>query len=65
MKKYWIIAGAGLFLLVAAYLFTPESAVVMFQELVAAFGASPDLPSPAEASSAKAGGFGPQGGAGQ
>ena len=39
MQKLWIIAGAGLFLLVAAYLFTPESAVVMFKELVAAFGA--------------------------
>ncbi len=39
MQKLWIIAGAGLFLLVAAFLFTPESAVVMFKELVAAFGA--------------------------
>ena len=65
MQKLWIIAGAGLFLLVAGYMFAPESAVVMFQELVAAFGASPDLPSPAEANPAKAGGFGPQGGTGQ
>ncbi len=39
MQKIWIIADVGLFLLVAAYLFTPESAAVMFKELVAAFGA--------------------------
>ncbi|MCH8197698.1 MAG: hypothetical protein IH904_06405 [Proteobacteria bacterium] len=58
----WIIAGAGLFLLVAAYMFAPESAVVMFQELVAAFGPSPGLSSPADPSPE---GFGPQGGTGQ
>ena len=38
MQKIWIIAGAGLFLLVAAYMFAPDQAVVMFKELVAAFG---------------------------
>ena len=39
MQKLWIIAGAGLFLLVAGYMFAPDQAVVMFKELVDAFGA--------------------------
>ena len=39
MQKIWILAGASLFLLVAAYMFAPDQAVVMFKELVAAFGA--------------------------
>ena len=38
MQKLWIIAGAGLFLLVAAYIFSPDQAVAMFEKLVAAFG---------------------------
>jgi hypothetical protein len=38
MNKTYLVIGAGVFMLLAAYLFAPDQAVVMFKELVAAFG---------------------------
>ena len=36
--KLWILAGAALFLMVAATLFTPDAAVMMLNELLGALG---------------------------